>query len=142
MKKENALAAGVSEPEKVDAFMKELKYPLKDVATYLRTFIMSVDKKLGEGIAWNAPVFYYTGKMELFDAKEFKRYIVGYNLFQKDTLRLIFLRGASVDDPSGLLEGDYKDGRRIALFKSIEDLQSKEKELKKILKQLIKQVNE
>jgi hypothetical protein len=141
MKKENALAAGISEPEKVDAFMKDLKYPLKDVVEYLRTFILGVDKNVGEGIFWNTTTFYYTGKMEPFAAKEYKRFLVNFNFLQKDTIRLIFLRGASVDDPAGILEGDYKDGRRLALFKSMDDVKSKEKELKKILKQLIKQMS-
>jgi hypothetical protein len=142
MKKENGLASGTSEPENVDEFMSKLRYPMSHVAEYLRGFILGIDKKIGEGIYWNAPAFYYTGKMEPFNPKEYKRYIVGFNLFQKDRVRLIFLRGASVTDASGLLEGDYKDGRRIASFKSLADVKSKEKDLKKIIKQLVKQIND
>lgn len=141
MKKVPALTSGVSEKEEVDAFVKGLKYPLKDVVVYLREFILSCDKTIGEGIAWKAPVFYYTGKLEPFDPKEYKRYIVGFNLFQKDCLRIIFLRGASVKDTSGLLEGDYKDGRRLASFKSIEDVMKNEKALKNIIKQLLKSLD-
>jgi hypothetical protein len=118
--------------------MDAIEYPMKDVVEYLRKFILKADKKIGEGIYWNAPTFYYTGKMEPFDAKEYKRYIVGFNLFQKDCVRLIFLRGADATDPTGLLEGDYKDGRRLMLFKSMQDVKSKEKALKNIIKSLIK----
>jgi hypothetical protein len=138
MKKESNLNAGISEPEKVDAFMDALKYPMKDVVQYLREFILKTDKKIGEGIFWNAPAFYYTGKMQPFDPKEYKRYIVGFNLFQKDCVRLIFLRGADAADPTGLLDGDYKDGRRLALFKSLDDVKSNEKALKNIIRSLLK----
>ena len=61
-KKENNLALGISEPEKVDAFMQTLDHPLKEIVIYLRQFIMSIDKNIGEGIYWNAPTFYYTGE--------------------------------------------------------------------------------
>ncbi len=141
MKKKTNLTAGVSEPEKVDEFMDNLKYPLSDLVKYLRELVLSTDKHIGEGIFWNAPTFYFTGTMKPFDPKEYKRYIVGFNLFQKDCVRLIFLRGASVNDSSGLLEGNYNDGRRIALFRSIEETKSKEKDLKKILKLLVKSVD-
>ncbi len=76
--------------------------------------------------------------MEPIDPKTYKRYIVGFNFFKQDTLRLIFLRGADVEKQGGLLTGDYKDGRRLALFSSMADVKKHEKELKRIVKQLIK----
>ncbi len=122
--------------------MAKLKYPLADVVQYLRGFVLSVDKKIGEGIFYNAPTFYYTGKMKPFDPKEYKRYIVGCNLFRKDTLRVIFLRGASASDPTCILQGDYKDGRRLTLFKSIEDVKKSENALRQIIKELINKIHE
>lgn len=142
MKTENTLITRPSEPEKVDEFMSKLKYPLFDVVEYLRKFILSIDKEIGEEIFYNAPAFFFTGKMKPFKPKEYKRYIVGFNLFKQDCLRLIFLRGASVADPTGILEGDYKDGRRLALFKSIDEVKSKEAGLKKIIKQLLKKIDQ
>jgi hypothetical protein len=136
------LTTKTSAPEKVDEFMSKLKYPLFDVVEYLRAFILSADKKIGEEIFWNAPAFFYTGKMKPFKPKEYKRYIVVFNLFKKDCIRLIFLRGASVIDPAKLLEGDYKDGRRIISIKNIADVKSKEKDLKKIIKQLVKLIDQ
>ena len=142
MKKENNLATGISEPEVVDAYLKKLKYPLKDVVNYLREIILSTDKNIGEGIYWNAPTFYYTGKMKPFDPKKYKRYIVGFNFYKQDCIRLIFLRGTDANDTTGLLEGDYKDGRRIVHLKSMEDVKSKEKQLKKVIKQLVKRIDQ
>ena len=138
MKKEPGLFTGISETESVDEFMKKLKHPMHDTIQYLRQFILSIDKVVGEGIYWNVPTFYYTGKMKPFIPKEYKRYIVGFNFYKQDTIRMIFLRGADATDTTGILEGDYKDGRRIVSVKGIDDVKSKEAALKKIIKQLIK----
>ncbi|MBK6777345.1 MAG: SRPBCC domain-containing protein [Flavobacteriales bacterium] len=137
-KKENALFTGTSEPGTVDAHMKALKHPLLDVAKELRSLILGTDKSIGEGIFWNAPTFYYTGSMKLFDPKTYKRYVVGFNFFKQDCVRSIFLRGADVKDPNGILEGTYADGRRLLVIRSLEDLKQKEKDLKRIIKELVK----
>jgi hypothetical protein len=138
MKKEPGLFTGTSETASVDEFMKKLQHPMHDVMQYLRQFILSCDKNIGEGIYWNAPTFYFTGKMKPFIAKEYRRYIVGFNFYRQDTVRLIFLRGANATGTTGILEGDYKDGRRIVSLRSMEDVKSKEAALKKIIKQLVK----
>ena len=137
MKKETNLTTGISEPEKVTEFLNKLNHPLLDLTQYARTFILNIDPAIGEGIYWNGPTFFFTGTMKPFDSKEYKRYIVGFNFYKQDTLRLIFLKGASATDPEAILEGDYKDGRRIASFKSITDWKNKETALKKIILQLI-----
>lgn len=129
-----------SQPEQVDDYMKKLKHPLKDVVEALRQLILSTDKKIGEEISWNAPSFFYTGKMKPFKPKEYKRFIVVFNFFKKDCIRLIFLRGAMANDKSGLLEGDYEDGRRLALFYTMEDVKKNKKDLQKIIKTLLKQI--
>lgn len=36
-------------------------------------------------------------------------------------------------DTSGLLEGDYADGRRLAMFYDVKDVKAKEKALKKVI---------
>ena len=141
LKKETDLTIGVSQPLVVEDFIQRLDHPMIDVIKYLRQFILAIDKNIGEGIFWNAPTFYYTGKMEAFNPKDYKRYIVGFNFYRKDAIRLIFLRGADVDDSAGILEGDYKDGRRIISYKSLADIKKTEGQLKKIVKQLISRMN-
>ena len=123
-----------SEPAKVDAFIAKLKHPLADVAAALRNIILSTDREIGEEIKWNAPAFFYSGEMKPSDPKEYKRYIVVFNLSQKDCLRLVFLKGARVNDKSGLLEGDYKDGRRLALFHNMEEVKSKKATLQAVIR--------
>jgi hypothetical protein len=137
-KKENNLTLGISESHLVNNYMQSLQHPFADVAAYIRKLILNIDKTIGEGIYWNAPTFYYTGTMPVFNPKEYKRYIVGFVFNKKDCIRLVFLRGTGVTDSTNLLEGDYKDGRRLITFISIEDVKSKEKDLAKIIKQIIK----
>ena len=139
-KKENGLYAGLSEPESVKGYMAGLKHPLRAAAAELRRVILSTDERVGEGIFWNAPCFYFTGEMKPFDPKTYKRYIVGFNFFKPDVIRLIFLRGADVKKNGGLLHGDYQDGRRLALFSSMDDVKKNEKVLMSIVKELIDQM--
>ena len=123
-----------SEPDKVDDYIKKLKHPLAKVVKTLRRIILSTDSEIGEEIKWNAPTFFYAGEMGPFDPKEYKRYIVVFNLYKKDRIRLIFPSGAKVKDTSGLLEGDYADGRRLAMFYDLKDVAAKQKILERTIK--------
>jgi hypothetical protein len=134
MKTKEILSTKASEPEKVDAYMTALKHPLADVVEGLRRIILKTDPEIGEEIKWNAPTFFYSGEMAPSDRKKYKRYIVVFNLFRKDCIRLVFPSGATVGDASGLLEGDYADGRRLALFSSMEDVRAKKARLQGVLK--------
>ncbi len=99
----------------------------------IRQVILSTDKEIGERIKWNNPSFYYTGQMAESGPKEYKREMVVMNLF-KGRIMLVLPSGAKVNDTSGLLEGDYKDGRRLIIFKDLDDVKKKQKALQKILK--------
>ena len=142
MKKENSLYTGISEPEVVEAYLRELKHPLIDLARYLRAFILNTSRAIGEGIYWNGPTFFYTGKMTPFDPKEYKRYIVGFNFFKQDAIRLIFLRGALATDPKGLLTGEFKDKRKLMSFQSIEQVKKVETDFRLIIKDLIRRIDD
>ena len=137
MKKEESRVK-LSEPEKVDLYIKNCKHPLMQVIKTLRKIILETDPEIGEEIKWNAPSFFYSGDMEPSDPKKYKRYIIVFNLFQQDCIRLVFPSGAKVKDKSGLLEGDYPDGRRLAMFYDLQDVKSKEKNLQLIIKTWLK----
>jgi len=126
-----------SEPEKVDAYMQSLKHPLGKVVEALRKIILSTDREVGEEIKWNAPAFFYSGDMKPFNPKEYKRHLVVFNLHRKDCVRLVFPSGARVNDKSGLLEGDYADGRRLALFFNMGDVKSKQASLQAVIRRWI-----
>jgi hypothetical protein len=135
--KQNALTKP-SEPEKVDAYMRGLKHPLRDVVEALRRIILSTDRGIGEEVKWNAPTFFYVGEMKPSNPKEYKRHIVVFNLYRKDCIRLVFPSGARVSDKSGFLEGDYADGRRLALFFNMGDVKSKKASLQAVIRRWLK----
>ena len=134
MKAKQNTSTKLSEPDKVDAYMRKLKHPVKEVVESLRQTILSTDPEIGEEIKWNAPTFFYSGEMKPFNPLEYKRYIVVFNLYRKDCIRLVFPSGAKINDTSGLLEGDYADGRRLALFQNMDEVESKAKALQRAIK--------
>jgi hypothetical protein len=138
MPKTTEMTTKASEPAKVDTYMSKLKHPLAKVVEDLRQIILSTHKEIGEEIKWNAPTFFYAGKMKPTTPKEYRRYIVVFNLFRQDCIRLVFPSGARVKDASGLLEGDYADGRRLAMFYSSRDVKSKEKALRAVITKWLK----
>jgi len=124
--KSQELPTKPSEPGKVDAYIAAMKHPLKNVVEALRKVILETDKEIGEEVKWNAPTFFYSGLMRPFDPKEYKRYLIVFNLYQQNCIRLVFPTGAKVDDGSGkLLEGSYADGRRLVMFRSLDDVETK-----------------
>ncbi|MEO7214420.1 DUF1801 domain-containing protein [Mucilaginibacter sp.] len=118
----------------VDDFMQKLDHPLKDVLQALREVILAADTEVGEHIKWNAPSFLYTGEMPSFDPKEYKRHIIVSNFFKQDCIRLVFPSGAKLNDTFGMLEGDYADGRRIAHFFSLADVEARKPALQQFIK--------
>ena len=130
----------LSDEEQVSLHIKQLDPALGKIVETIRQIILSTDKEIGERIKWNNPSFYYTGEMKPFDPKEYKREIIVFNLF-KGRIMLVFPSGAKVNDPSGLLEGDYKDGRRITVFKDMDDVKAKQKALQNVIKEWLKLVD-
>ena len=124
--------------EAVSAYIEKLDNATRPIVEKLRQTILSTSPLIAEEIKWNAPTFFYTGKMRSFDPKEYKRYIIVFNLFKQDCIRLVFPGGAKINDKSGLLEGDYADGRRLAMFYSLDDVKSKEKNLQAAIKTWLK----
>ena len=135
-----AAAKKISDSEQVTAHIKKLERTLGKTVETIRQIILSTDKEIGERIKWNNPSFYFTGEMKPFDPKEYKREIVVLNLY-KGRIMLVFPNGANVNDKTGLLTGDYKDGRRITIFTDMKDIKSKEKDLQKIIKDWLKLVD-
>lgn len=126
-----------SEPAKVDAYMKALDHPLKNVLEELRKIIVGVDKEIGEEIKWNAPTFFYAGLMKHTDPKEYKRYLVVSTIYPKDMIRLVFPSGNTIEDVAkgtDFLTGAYADGRRIATFLSMDDVKANKALLQKLIK--------
>ena len=123
----------LTDEEQVTEHIQKLEPALAESIEAIRQIILKTDKEIGERIKWNNPSFYYTGDMKPFDPKEYKREIIVMNL-HKGRIMLVFPSGAKVNDASGLLEGEYKDGRRLLIFKDISDVKTKENALQSIIK--------
>jgi hypothetical protein len=112
----------LSNTEQVSAYIDKLEQPIQDIVATLRQVILSTDPEIAEEIKWNAPSFYYSGEIKPFDPKEYRRHIIVMNLHKR--IMMVFPSGAKIDDASGLLTGDYKDGRRLVFVKTIDDVKS------------------
>jgi len=130
----------LTDSEQVSQHIEKLEPGLGKIIQALRGIILSTDKEIGERIKWNNPSFYYAGEMKPFDPKEYKRDIIVFNLY-KGRIMLVFPSGAKINDRSGMLQGEYKDGRRITIFKDIEDVRSKEKQLQTVIKEWLRLVD-
>jgi hypothetical protein len=123
----------VNNAELVTAHIQKLDPVLSDIVQTIRDIILSTDNEISEEIKWNNPTFYYSGEMKPFDPKEYKRHIIVMNL-HKERIMLVFPSGAKINDASGFLEGDYKDGRRLIVFKDKEDVVAKKYVLQNVIK--------
>ena len=135
-----AKSTNLTDQEEVTALIKKLDPNISETIAYLRQIILTTDLEIGERIKWNNPSFYYTGEMYAFDPKEYKRDMIVMNLF-KGRIMLVFPSGAKINDTTGFLEGDYKDGRKIAVFKDLEDVKLKTNILQNAIKEWIRLVD-
>ncbi len=127
--------------EQVTDYLLKLEHPLKPVVEVLREIVLSSNNEIDEQIKWNSPSFYYSGEMKSFDPKEYKRDIVVFNLHKKDVVLLVFPTGSKISDQTGLLKGNYPDGRRIATFSSMDDVKDREDDLQTVLREWIMMVD-
>jgi uncharacterized protein YdhG (YjbR/CyaY superfamily) len=129
-----------ADPAAVSSYILKLDPIKRELSQAIRQSILSTDKRIAEHIKWNAPAFFYTGEMRSSDPKEYKRDLIVFNLRQKDHVLLILPNGQGIAEVSSILEGDYTDGRRMVRLKDIAELGTKEKELRKVIKALLKHI--
>ena len=124
----------VSPVDSVDHYLKSLAHPFKAEIEAVRSVILGADRRVTEGLKWNAPSFYC------------HEWFATFNLRAKDSVQVIFHRGAKVkpvgssryvDDPSSVLKWITHD-RCSASFRDIEDVKAKTLALKKIVVQWVK----
>jgi len=84
---------GGRSPE-VDEWFERYDNPMKPLAQQVREAILDADPRVGETIKWQAPTFVYRGNIASFFPKS------------RAHVTLMFHTGASLDDPTGLLQGD------------------------------------
>ncbi len=109
----------------VDKFLKEKNHPLSVEIQKIREIILATDHRIEEVIKWSSPTFIYKGNM----ASVFMN--------AKKHVSLMFHKGALINDPGGLLEGDGKETRQ-ARFQDMGDISKKKVSLQAVIKEWIK----
>ncbi|NUR09879.1 MAG: DUF1801 domain-containing protein [Nocardioidaceae bacterium] len=116
---------GTPDP-KVDAWFATYDNPQKDLVQAVRRVVLEADPRVTETIKWQAPTFMYKGNIASFYPKS------------KAHVSLMFHTGASLPDPSGLLEGEG-DTSRVAKFQDAADLDAKADALRGLVAAWIEQ---
>lgn len=124
----------LSNKEHVDKYIQNLDKSFSEIVEKVRQVILDANEEIGEQIKWNSPSFYYTGEMKAFDAKEYKRDILVMNL-RKNKILLIFPTGVIIEDTTGILEGNYTDGRRVVSINDMNEADTKATALQTVIKQ-------
>ncbi len=123
----------LTDKEQVEEHIGKLGENVAAIVQKIRLIILAVDSSISEHIKWNNPSFYYNGEMKPFDPKEYKRDIAVFNL-HKERIMVVFPSGAKVNDISGLLTGKYPDGRRIAIFKDLAQVDERTEDLRNVIR--------
>lgn len=108
----------------VEDYLEKKKHPLDKEIRKVRDIILSAHPDIEETIKWNSPTFLYKGNM------------ASYFMNSKKHVSLMFHKGALINDETGLLEGEGKEGR-TARFKDLNDIEVKKESLIKIVLQWV-----
>jgi hypothetical protein len=131
----------VNDSLSVTEHIQKLDPVLGALVEKIRQIILTTHKEIGERIKWNSPSFFYIGAMKPFNPKEYKRELIVFNLHNRNYALLVLPSGAKLKDTSGLLEGDYKDGRRLVKIYDLADADAKAKTLQQLIKQWLKMID-
>ena len=108
----------------VDKLLEEKKHPMDAEMRRVREIILATDDRVEEAVKWSAPTFMYKGN------------IASFFMNTKKLVSLMFPKGATINDPNGLLEGDGKEAR-IARFYGLEDIEEKKEALEALIMEWI-----
>ncbi|GHB62501.1 DUF1801 domain-containing protein [Persicitalea jodogahamensis] len=126
----------INDPTSVTELIQNLDPEFGELVEAVRKIILGTNQSIGERIKWNSPSFFYMGEMTPFDPKEYKRDIVVMNL-RKGKVLLVFPTGEKIKDHSGILEGNYTDGRRLITLNNLADAKNKASDLQAVLSEWI-----
>ena len=88
----------------MDLCLENYDNPQRDLVARIRAFILECDPAVKEAIKWQAPIFMYKGNIASFFPKA------------KKHVSLMFHTGASLPDPSGILDGDGATSRSLKVL--------------------------
>jgi hypothetical protein len=105
----------------VQAWFETYDNPQKDLVRAVRSIVLDADSRMSEAIKWKAPTFMFRGNLASFYPRSTKH------------VALMFHTGASLPDPTGLLDGEGGTSR-VARFADAEDLAAKADALRDLVR--------
>ena len=105
----------------VEQYLEKKEHPLNREIRRVREIILNTHEDIEETIKWSSPTFMYKGNMASFFMNA------------KKHISLMFHKGALIDDPTGLLQGDGKEAR-TAKFTNMEEIEARKKDLEIVVK--------
>jgi hypothetical protein len=105
----------------VDAWFESYDNPQKELVEAVRSVVLDVDDRMSEAIKWKSPTFMFKGNLASFYPRTTKH------------VALMFHTGASLPDPTGLLEGEGETSR-VARFADADDLAVKADALRDLVR--------
>ena len=116
-----------NDTDEVKEYMRKLQHPLKLEIEVVRDIIKNSNPKILERIKWNAPSYYFQQDLATFNPRSIKN------------IHIVFHHPDIVKIKSNLLEGDYKDRRMVYLW-NMDDIKSNQKELERIMNELVQSI--
>lgn len=127
--------SGAKKQVSVAEYSNQLQHPLKEVVLALQQIILATSSEIEVQIKWNSLSFYYTGVMQPFNPREYKRDIVVLNLSKQHYVLLVFPTGAIINDTTHLLDGTFNDSRKTLQIATLQELNNKQQQLQFVIKQ-------
>jgi hypothetical protein len=118
----------------VDEFMRALDHPMKREIEAIRSAILGVDRRIAEGINWNAPSFRMGEYFATTNLREKKG--IGVILHLGAKARELPAGGLAINDPSGLLRWLAKD-REMVVFADLAHLEASRAAFESLVRQWI-----
>lgn len=106
----------------VEDYLRTFAHPFRAELLAVRAIILGASDKIAERIKWKVPSFYYRADLAAFHPRTVDRL----------HLVMVFPHGL-VDDPTGVLEGDY-DRRRMVYFRDMAEVDAKRAALAAIVR--------
>ena len=107
--------------KEVDEYLAKKAHPLTKEIQRVREIIMETHPAIEETIKWSSPTFMYKGNMASFFMNA------------KKHVSLMFHKGALIEDPTGLLQGEGKEGRN-AKWANMEEIESRKGDLETVVR--------
>ncbi len=109
----------------VDEYLQKKKHPLTAEIQRVREIILETHPDMEETIKWSSPTFVYKGNM------------ASYFMNAKKHVSLMFHKGATIKDNTGLLQGDGKEAR-TAKFADMQAIENQKEALQEVVRAWIK----